>query len=293
MRLSGSFRHLSGLALTLAALLSACGALAAPPQVQAPTESAGPPPAPTDVPTQTPQPTDTPVPTNTVPPTPTPPPDTPTPAPTNTPVPTPTRVPAPTYPPNPYERLSSLRSYRLQFDVNADGFDYNVAVDEATPNYHASLAAPLNLPVELYFVNGHYYSSVNSGPFVDSGATPPLQAASLEAAETFARNWFDHPDTATFKGTESANGVRANHFVLTWKAGRPVSFGAISSTTYDPTTGDVWLDAASGAIVKAAFTMRVNNGGGLSPIVSHMDLTNINRPVTIAPPPAQKAQPNG
>jgi hypothetical protein len=240
------------------------------------------------VPTQTPQPTDTPVPTNTVPPTPTPPPDTPTPAPTNTPLPTPTRTPTPTYPPNAYERLSSIRYYRLQFDVNADGFDYNVMVDEATPNYHASLAVPLSPPLELYFVNGRYFSSVGGSPIVDSGSTPPPQAGVLEVAEAFARDWFDHPDAAVFKGTETANGVRANHFVLTWKAGRAVSFGAISSTTYDPTTGDVWLDAASGAIVKAAFTMRVNNGAGVSPIVSHMDLVNINRPVTIAPPPVQK-----
>jgi hypothetical protein len=177
--------------------------------------------------------------------------------------------------------------------VNADGFEYKMVVDEATPNYHATLAVPLSPPLDMYFVNGRYTSSLAGSPFVDSGSTPPPQAGALEAAEQFARGWFDHPDAAVFKGTETANGVRANHFVLTWKAGRPVNFGAISSTTYDPTTGDVWLDAASGAIVKAVFTMRVNNGGGVSPIVSHMDLLNINRPVVITPPPAQKPAANG
>lgn len=277
----------SGCVFALALLLAACGSQAAP-QASAPSNVAEPPPAPTDLPTETPQPTSTPVPTNTVPPTPTSPPDTPTPAPTNTPLPTPTKTPVPAYPANPYERLSALRFYHLTFDVNADGAAYAVAADEATPNYHATLTTPLSPPLELYFVNGRYVSSISGTPFVDTGSTPPPQAGILEAAEQFARGWFDHPDGAAFKGVETANGVRAQHFVLTWKAGRQVSLGAISSTTYDPTTGDVWLDAASGALIKAAFTMRVNNGGGVSPVVSHLDVTNINRPLTIAPPPAQK-----
>lgn len=282
-----------GLMCALGILLVACGAQAAPSQVSAPTNAAGPAPAPTDMPTQTPQPTDTPVPTDTAAPTPTQTPVTPTPAPTNTPVPTPTRTPVPGYPPNAYERLSSLRTYHLQLSVNAEGQDYNVAVDEVTPSYHATLTLPASPPLELYYVNGHYLSSIGGSPYVDSGSSPPPQAGVLEVVEQFANDWFDHPDAAVFKNQEVANGVRANHFVLTWKAGRQLRLGGISSTTYDPTTGDVWLDASSGAIVKAVFTMRVSNGGGVSPIVSHMDLTNINRPLTIAPPPAQKLPANG
>jgi hypothetical protein len=282
--------RLGGVLLFSLLALSACGAQAAPPPSTAPTEAAGPAPAPTDLPTQTPQPTDTPVPTNTVPPTPTRAPDTPTPLPTNTPAPTATRTPVPvTYPANPFERLAALRTYRLQLDVNADGLASNLVVDEATPNYHATTSGSLSPPLDVYFVNGRYVSSLAGLPFVDTGGSPPLGAGVLEAAEQFAQGWFDHPDSAVFKARESANGVQANHFVLTWKAGRAVSLGAISSTTYDPTTGDVWLDIASGAIVKAAFTMRVNNGGGVSPVVCQMDLLNINRPLTITPPAAGRA----
>jgi len=268
--------------------LAGCGR-AALPAPSATVEEGGPPPAPTDLPTQTPQPTTTPVPTNTEVPTATPPPPTPTPLP-----PSPTKPPLVAYPPNPYERLSALRSYHLQFSVKTDAYEYSLAGDEATPNYHVKVAAtPLTPAMELFFVTGRYVSSLAGGPFVDSGSAPPPQAAVLEAAEEFARGWFDHPDAAQFKGLENANGVPANHFVLTWKAGRPVAFGAISSTTYDPTTGDVWLDAASGAIVKAAFSMRVGAGAEVSTIVTKVDLTNINRPVTITPPPAQQAPAGG
>jgi predicted small lipoprotein YifL len=270
--------------------LTACGQRSAPaPSASTTDEVEAPPPAPTEISTETPQPTATLVPTNTAVPTATRVPDTPTPVPTSTPTPRPTATPQPVYSPNPYERLSALRSYHFQFSVNADPFDYSVAGDEATPNYHVTMAAPLSPPLELYFVNGRYVWNAAGAGFIDSGTTPPVQAAPLEAAEAFARNWFDHPDSAVFKATETANGVRAHHFALTWKAGRQVAFGAISTTTYDPTTGDVWLDAASGALVKAKFSMRVSVGGEVSTIVTNVDVTNINRPVSITPPAAQKA----
>jgi hypothetical protein len=272
----------------LALLLGACGQQAAPASSAPTAEIAAPPPAPTDVPTQTetPQPpTATPVPTNTIPPTPTPVPATATA--TSTPV--PTSTPGPAYPPNVYERLSSLKSYHLQLAVNAAGTPYSLVVDEATPNYHASVSAPIIGQMELYFVNGRYESSVGGSPFVDNGPNPPLQAGILEAAEVFAQSWLDHPDAAVFKGSEQVNGVRANHFVLTWKAGRQVAVGGLSSTTYDPATGDIWLDAASGAPVKANFSMRVNNGGEAATITTQFDTTRINQPVAINPPPVAPA----
>lgn len=280
-------RCLPCIALCAVLALSACvQAAAPPPNVQAPTAPAGPPPAPTDVPTSTAVPTSTPVPTSTLAPT-----DTPVPA-TATPVPpTPTLAPptstatprAPAYPADPYERLSALRFYHIKFDVNADSYQYSAAGDEATPKYHLALVTPFSPPSELYYVNGHYYSGIG-GAFVDDGATPPLQAGVLEGAEGFARGWFDHPDSATYKGMDTVNGVRAEHFALMWRAGRAVNLGAISSTTYDATPGDVWLDAATGALIKASFSMRVNGYGGVSPVSSHLDVTNINRPVKITPP---------
>lgn len=192
------------------------------------------------------------------------------------------------YPTNPYERLAALKSYHLQFTVKAAPNEYSVAGDEVTPNYHVTINGPLGAPLELYFVNGRYVWNLGGAGFVDSGSTPPPQAAVLEAAEQFARTWLDHPDTAAFKGPEQANGVRANHFVLTWKAGRQVVFGPLSATTYDPTTGDVWLDAASGAPVKAGFSMRVNTGGEVSAITAQYDVTRIGQVPQITAPPAQK-----
>src|SRR5581483_2633821 len=191
----------------------------------------------------------------------------------------------PAYPANPYERFAALRTYHFDIGVSHEGIDYSIVGDETTPNYHVNVSVPPAPAMELYFVNGRYISSLAGSGFVDSGATPPLQAGILEAAEAFARDWFDHPDSATFKGVETVNGVRTNHFVLTWNAGRMVSLGAISATTYDPTTGDVWLDAASGALVKAMFSMRVSAAGTVSEMTTHMDVTSINRPLTITPPP--------
>src|SRR5207302_7680381 len=106
--------------------------------------------------------------------------------------------------------------------------------------------------------------------------------------------WLDHPDSAVFKAAEQANGVPANHFVLTWNAGRQVAIGPLASTTYDPSTGDIWLDAASGAPVKANFSMRISNGGEAATIATQFDVTNINRPLTVAPPaPSPRASANG
>jgi len=185
--------------------------------------------------------------------------------------------------------LAALRFYHLQFNVKADVFSYSLTADEATPNYHVALSIPPSPPAELYFVNGHYISNLPGAPFVDSGSEPPSQAAGLEAAEQFTQSWFDHPDSAAFKGAEPINGVQANHYGLTWKAGRQATLGGISATTYDPAVGDVWLDSASGALIKSIFSMRVNAAGGQAQVTGSMDVTNINQPITVTPPPAQKA----
>ena len=236
---------------------------------------------------QTPQPSATPVPTNTEAPTATPPPPTATRLPTSTSV--PTSTPAPVYPSNPYERLAALRSYHLQFSVQADVFSYSVAGDEATPAYHVTVTAPPVPPMELYFVSGHHYYGQAGAPFVDNGTTPPFQAAGLEAAESYARDWFDHPDAAAFKAAENVNGVRANHFVLTWKPGRQVNFEGLTATSSGTASADVWLDATSAAIVKTSFSMGVTSAAGLSQVSANMDVTNINGPIVITPPPVAAA----
>ncbi|MBV9120679.1 MAG: hypothetical protein JOZ39_08210 [Chloroflexi bacterium] len=278
----------------LALLVSACGPAAAQPSASL-VASEQPPPAPTTPPTATVLPptptvvpTSTEAPTNTPEPTFTPRPPTPTTVP-----PTLTRVPATVtsqavpYPPNPYERFAALRFYHLAFIVKADVFQYSAEGDEATPDYHLALTVPLGPPLDVYFVGGRYISGANAA-FVDTGKTPPPQAAALEGAEQFARDWFDHPDAAQYHGRENANGVAAEHFVLTWKAGRQVGLGAISATTAGPSSGDVWLQASDGALVKASFTMRVNGLGGQSDVSSRFDVTNINRPVKIDAPAVQQ-----
>lgn len=259
--------------------MAGCGQPAAAPATPVTSaEAPAPPPAPTDVPTATPQPTATPIPTDTPLPT-----FTPSPLPTNTP--SPTATPPPPYPPNVYERLAAQRFYHLEFNVKGEGYSYDVAVDEATPAYHVILTVPYSPPMELYNVSGHYYSNLGGGPFSDNGSQPPIQAGVLEAAEQFAQGWFDHPDAAAFKGVETVNGVRTNHYALTWNAGRQVSLGPLSASTSDPTIGDAWVDAASGAIIKAGFTMRVSGGEQIS---SSMNVTYLNRPIAITAPPLPK-----
>lgn len=189
--------------------------------------------------------------------------------------------------------MAAQRFYHLDFSVKGDGYDYKVGVDEATPSYHVILTVPYSPPMELYNVNGHYYSNLGGGPFDDNGAHPPLQAGVLEAAEQFARSWFDHPDSAIFKGVDTVNGVRTNHYALLWHAGRQVSLGPLSASTYDPTAGDAWLDIASGALIKAAFTMRINAGGSPAEISSNMNVTYLNRPIAITPPPLPKPSVSG
>jgi hypothetical protein len=209
-------------------------------------------------------------------------PNTPTPAPTNTP--RPTVTPDVAYPANVYERLAALKSYHLQLTVKSGPNQYSVSGDEVTPNYHVVVNGPLLPPADIYFVNGHYIWSSPGTPFADTGTTPPPQAAILEALETLARSWLDKPDGATFKTTEMANGVPTHHFVLTWKASRQVGVGGLSATTYDPTTGDIWLEATSGAPVKANFSLRVANGGEVSTIVTQYDVTRIGQVAAITAP---------
>ncbi len=265
-------------------LLTACGQAAPSPSLPSSAGAAGPAPAPTDAPTQTPQPTATSVPTDTPVPTATPVPDTPTPVPTNTP--RPTSTPEPGYPSNVYERTAALKSYHFQITVKAAPNEYSVTGDEVTPSYHVSVNGPILPPADVYFVNGHYIWSSAGTPFLDTGANPPPQAAILEGLESFAKAWLDKPDSAVFKGTDTANGVRAHHFVLTWKAGRQIGIGGLSASTYDPTTGDIWLEATSGAPVKANFSMRIANGGEVSTIVTEYDVTKIGQVAAIAAPRA-------
>lgn len=289
----GLARHLPALALTL--MLAACGTAAAPSPSLQPT-AGGPPPAPTDVPspTSTAAATATPVPTNTAPPTPTALPDTPTPAPTATrrPTATPrataTRVPAPGYPPNPSERLSALRSYHLELSVTSGSFAYSVSGDEAGSSYHLTVVSPLAPPLELYDVAGRHYAG-SSGVFVETGPAAQPQAGVVASAQTFAQGWFDHPDGVRFVGYSTVNGVRAEHFALTWRAGRQATLGSLTATTVNPTTGDVWLDEANGALIRASFDMRVGGTGGVSSVATRLNVTNIDVPVHIVAPPVLKA----
>ncbi|MHB8620240.1 MAG: hypothetical protein ACYDAG_11845 [Chloroflexota bacterium] len=236
------------------------------------------------MPTATVAPTATLVPTATAVPTATPPPATATPLP---PTATPTAAPtSAVYPPNPWDRLVALPSYHLELEVKADSYDYRLSGDYSGSNYHVIVSEPVVGPTEVFHVGPRYVSG-SPGRFVDNGTTPPPSLTTVNAVRAFAASWFDHPDSAVFQRREPANGLVANRFALTWNTGRPVSLGSLSSATSGPSSGTGWIEASSGAIIKASFTMPVSLDVGTVSVLGRIDVTNARRPIRIVLPATQ------